>query len=69
MKEKNENSKSMYNTDFDLNSVHSPWLCKKCGGECVQDVSLLISNNVNTLVSEIFICKKIKRSMILYMDF
>ena len=28
-----------------------------------------ISNNVNTLVSEIFICEKIKRSMTLYMDF
>ena len=69
VKEKNENNKSTYNTDFDSNSVYSPWLCKECGGECVQDVSPLISNNVNTLVSEIFICKKIKRSMTLYMDF
>ena len=51
------------------NSVYSLWLCKECGGECVQDVSPLISNDVNTLVSEIFICEKIKRSMILYMDF
>ena len=54
---------------FDLDSVHSLWLCKECGGECVQDVSLLISNNVNTLISEIFISEKIKRSMTLYMDF
>ena len=69
VKEKNENNKSTYNTDFDSNSVYSPWLCKECGGECVQDVSLLISNDVNTLVSEIFICEKIKRSMTLYMDF
>ena len=49
--------------------MHSLWLCKECGGECVQDVSLLISNDVNTLVSEIFICEKIKRSMTLYMNF
>ena len=49
--------------------MHSLWLCKECGGKCVQDVSLLISNDVNTLVSEIFISKKIKRSMTLYMDF
>ena len=49
--------------------MHSPWLCKECDGECVQDISLLISNDVNTLVSEIFICEKIKRSMTLYMDF
>ena len=69
VKEKNENSKSTHNTDLDLNSVHSPWLCKECSGKCVQDVSLLISNDVNTLVSEIFICKKIKRSMTLYMNF
>ena len=69
MKGKNENSKSTYNTDFDLNSMHNPWLCKECGGECVQDVSPLISNDVNTLVSEIFICEKIKRSITLYMNF
>ena len=69
MKGKNENSKSTYNTDFDSNSVYSPWLCKECGGECVQDVSLLISNNMNALVSEMFICKKIKRAMTLYMNF
>ena len=68
MKE-NENSKSTYKTDFDLNSVHSLWLCKECGGESAQNVSLLISNNMNTLVSEIFICKKIKRTMTLYMNF
>ena len=49
--------------------MYSPWLCKECDGECVQDISLLISNNVNTLISEIFICEKIKRSMTLYMDF
>ena len=49
--------------------MYSPWLCKECGGECVQDISLLISNNVNTLVSEILICKKIKRAMTLYMNF
>ena len=49
--------------------MHSLWLCKECGGECVQDISLLISNDVNILVSEIFICKKIKRSMTLYMNF
>ena len=69
VKEKNENSKGTYNTDFDLNSVHSLWPCKEYGGECVQDISLLISNDVNTLVSEIFICEKIKGSMTLYMDF
>ena len=69
VKERNENSKSTYNTDFDLNSVHSPWLCKECDSECVQDVSPLISNDVNTLISEIFICEKIKRSMTLYMNF
>ena len=69
MKEENENSKSTYNTDFDSNSVYSPWLCKECDGESVQNVSLLISNDMNTLVSEIFICKKIKRSMTLYMNF
>ena len=69
MKEENEKNKSTYNTDFDLNHVYSPWLCKECGSECVQDVSLLISNDVNTLVSEIFICKEIKRSMTLYMNF
>ena len=69
VKEKNENNKNTYNTDLILNSVHSLWLCKECGGKCVQDVSLLISNNMNTLVSEIFICKKIKETMILYMDF
>ena len=61
VKERNENNKSIYR--FDLNSVHSLWLCKECGGECVQDASLLISNDVNTLISEIFISKKIKRSM------
>ena len=60
---------STYNMVFDLNGVYSLWLCKECGGECVQDVSLLISNDVNTLISEIFISKKIKRSMTLYMDF
>ena len=69
MEEKNENNKSVYIQIFDLNSVCSPWLCKECGGKCVQDVSPLISNNVNTLISEIFISKKIKRSMTLYMDF
>ena len=47
----------------------SPWLCKECGGESVQDVSLLISNNMNTLVSEIFIHEKIKGAMTLYMNF
>ena len=67
VKERNENNKSIYR--FDLNSVHSPWLCKECCGKCAQDVSPLISNNVNTLVSEIFICEKIKRSMTLYMNF
>ena len=69
VKEKNENSKSTYNTDFDLNSVHSLWLYKECGGECVQNVCLLISNNMNTLVSEIFKCEKIKRAMTLYINF
>ena len=69
VKERNENSKSTYNTDFKLNSMHHPWLCKECGCEHIQDVSLLISNDMNTLVSEIFICKKIKRSMTLYMNF
>ena len=54
---------------FNLNGVYSSWLCKECGGESIQDLSPLISNNMNTLVSEIFICKKIKRSMTLYMDF
>ena len=69
VKGRNEKNKSTCNTDSELNSVHSLWLCKECGGECVQDVSPLISNDVNTLVSEIFICKKIKRSMTLYMNF
>ena len=69
MKGENENSKSTYNTDFDLNSVHSLWLCKGCGSKGIQDFSLLISNNMNTLVSEIFICKKIKRAMTLYVNF
>ena len=69
VKEENENSKSTYNIDFDSNSVYSLWLCKECGGKSIQDVSLLISNNMNTLVSEIFICKKIKRAMTLYMNF
>ena len=67
MKEKSKNK--IYNTDFDLNSVHSPWLCKEYGSESIQDISPLISNNMNTLVSEMFIHKKIKRAMILYMDF
>ena len=62
-------SRDTYNTDFDLNHVYSPWLCKECGGESMQDISPLISNNMNTLVSEIFICKKIKRAMTLYMNF
>ena len=54
---------------FNLNSVYSLWLCKECGSESIQDISLLMSNNMNTLVSEIFIHKKIKVTMILYMDF
>ena len=69
MKEENKKIKVHIIQIFDSNSVYSPWLCKECGGECVQDVSLLISNDVNTLVSEIFICEKIKRSMTLYMNF
>ena len=69
MKGKNKNSKSIYNTDFDSNSVYSPWLCKECGGESIQDVSLLISNNMNTLISEIFICKKIKKNLDLVYEF
>ena len=68
-KKRMKNGRSTYNTDFALNSVHSPWLCKECGGESIQAVCLFISNNMNTLVSEIFICKKIKETMILYMDF
>ena len=47
---------------FALNSVCSLWLCKECCGKCVQDISPLISNDVNTLVSEMFISKKMSWS-------
>ena len=68
-KERMKGNTSTYNTIFNLNSVYSLWLCKEHGGESIQNISLLISNNMNTLVSEIFICKKIKRAMTLYMNF
>ena len=42
----------IYIYKFDLNSVYSLWLCKECGGKCVQDVSLLISNNMNTVTQK-----------------
>ena len=66
VKEEKENSKSTYNADLDSNSMYSLWLCKECGGESIQNISPLISDNMNTLVSEIFVCKKIKRAMTLY---
>ena len=68
-KERMKRNTSTYNMIFNLNSVCSPWLCKGCGSKGIQDFSLLISNNINILVSEIFICKKIKETMILYINF
>ena len=64
IKERMKRDTSMNNTSFSLNSVCSPWLCKECGSKSIQDVSPLISNNMNTLISEILICNL--KSTVLY---
>ena len=43
VKEKNESSKSTYNTDFDSNRVCSPGLCKEGGGENTRYQSAYLS--------------------------